>query len=786
MTNMKFSARAVVLASSAFALLPLCDAAQNPAQAQDQSQSSVTLPQINVTAPSPIVRRPAAPTRQAAPARRVRTATPAPAPSPPPAPLLGSLPIVSDQFATVTVVPREEIQRSPGTTLGDLLFSKPGITGSSFAPGAASRPIVRGLDVNRVGIVDNGIGGGGVSDLGEDHFVPVDPLTSDRIEVIRGPATLRYGSQSIGGVVSSSNNRIPDTLPCPPAIAWSKGCSQFETRGAWSSVDSGVEGAMIADMAAGNFAFHGDVFGRRTKDYRIPNYPYLGEVDPAATQPDAFNGRQPNSAARSNGWSLGGSHFFTGGYAGLAVTQNNSRYRIPGQDGDIEQALIDARQTKVTSKGEFRPQSSAVDAIRYWLGYVDYKHDERGLEVPGDPTTEGIHQTFTNKEQEGRVEVQFAPFRANFAAITTAVGVQAGHQRLTASSPEEPGSPLNGLFDPNKNSRIAGYIFNELEFSPVTKAQIAGRIEHVSLNGRAPGAIPDTFADPMALGTATDRDLNFTPKSASVGLIQNLPPFGPVSGLVASVTAQYVERAPKPAELFSRGTHHATETFDIGDPNLKIEKAKSVEIGLRKPGGRFRFEATAYYTRFDDFIFRRLTGNTCDEASCVDPADALFPLELQQARYSQRDATFRGGEFQFQWDIHPMWRGFWGVDGQYDIVRATFTDGTNVPRIPPHRVGGGVYFRSAEWLARISLLHAFKQSDIALLGETPTDSYNLLKVELSHTEVFKQDNFGRKEITVGIVGNNLLNEDIRNHVSYTKDSVLMPGAGVRVFANIKY
>jgi iron complex outermembrane receptor protein len=133
-----------------------------------------------------------------------------------------------------------------------------------------------------------------------------------------------------------------------------------------------------------------------------------------------------------------------------------------------------------------------------------------------------------------------------------------------------------------------------------------------------------------------------------------------------------------------------------------------------------------------------------------------------------------------------MWRGFWGVDGQYDIVRATFTDGTNVPRIPPQRIGGGVYFRSAEWLARVSLLHAFAQNDIALIGETPTAGYNLLKVELSHTEVFKNDKFGRREVTVGIVGNNLLNADIRNSVSYTKDEVLMPGAGVRVFANVKY
>ena len=109
-----------------------------------------------------------------------------------------------------------------------------------------------------------------------------------------------------------------------------------------------------------------------------------------------------------------------------------------------------------------------------------------------------------------------------------------------------------------------------------------------------------------------------------------------------------------------------------------------------------------------------------------------------------------------------MWRGFFGVEGQYDIVRATFTDGTNVPRIPPQRIGGGVYFRSAAWLARVNLLHAFKQDDVALVGETPTDGYNLLRAELCHTTVLRDDAFGRKQITVGVVGNNLLNEDIRN------------------------
>ena len=713
----------------------------------------------------------------------------------------GALPIVTDQFATVTVVPREEIQRSPGSTLGDVLFSKPGITGSSFAPGAASRPIIRGLDVNRVGIVQNGIGGGGVSDLGEDHFVPVNPLATNQIEVIRGPATLRYGSQSIGGVVSATDNRIPDVLPCGPLsplrplpgidMAWPssaapQGCTSVETRGAVSSVDNGREGGVLLDTGTGNFAFHADAFGRRTENYRVPSYPYLVAPDPAelpfATQPGGFNGRQPNSGTRSSEASVGGSYLFQGGFAGIAYVRNNNLYAIPGADGEGHGTRIDARQDKVIGKGEVRPATSGIDAIRYWWGYTDYKHNEIGLADAADPLTDGIRQTFTNKDMEGRVEIQLMPFNLRFAELTTALGVQGGHQQLTAPSPDDVGSPINGLFDPNKNSRTAGYIFNEFKFSDTTKAQIAGRIEHVNLSGTTPAFIPAVFdlnADPGSIGPATARNLSFTPKSVSVGLIQNLP-----WDLVGSATAQYVERAPKPAELFSRGGHDATGTFDIGDPNLKTEVAKSVEVGLRRAKGPIRFELTGYYTKFDGFIFRRLTGITCADGVCIDPAAGT--LELNQAIYSQRDATFRGGEFQFQWDTLPMWQGFWGIDGQYDIVRATFSDGTNVPRIPPQRVGGGVYFRNAAWLARVSLLHAFAQNNIAIVGETPTGSYNLLRVEISHTREFKNDPTGIKKLTVGVVGNNLLNDDIRNHVSYTKDQVLMPGAGVRVFASVKY
>ena len=741
-----------------------------------EAPAQTALPPIVVTAPSPI-RRPAPAPVPDAPVEITVTPT---------APTLGVLPIVTDQFATVTVIPNEELRRTPSATLGDLLFAKPGITGSSFAPGAASRPIIRGLDVNRVGITENGLGAGGVSDLGEDHFVPVNPLVSNQIEVIRGPATLRYGSQSIGGVVSATNNRIPDAFPpcrdryvistfarlpvkAAPVSSEPGACANVEFRGAATTVDNGLEGGVLLDAAAGNIAVHADAFGRKSDDYRIPSYPYL--FDP--TRP--FNGRQPNSFSRTDSESIGASYIFNEGFIGAAVTQNNALYGIPGIDGENHQTRIDAHETKFTSKGEYRPMAGGIDAVRFWYGFTDYKHQEIGLEDPLDLASTIVHQTFTNKEHEGRAEVQLLPFDLRFATLTTALGVQAGQQKLTA--PGDAPGPFSGLFDPNDNRRVAGYMFNEFRFSDWTRAQIAGRIEHVKLNGNTPDFPVDFLPDGNDL-VASQRNLAFTPKSVSVGLLQNLP-----WDLVGSITAQRVERAPKPAELFSRGPHDATATFDIGNPNLNIEVASSVEVGLRRAVGPLRFEATAYYTRFQGFIFRRLTGVMCDETfeSCGDPA-----AELNQAVYTQRDATFRGGEFQVQYDVARAFNGVWGLEGQFDVVRATFDDGTNVPRIPPMRVGGGVFYRDSNWLARVNLLHAFPQNDIAP-NETPTAGYNLLRAEVSYSHKVRNPRLGEpREFIVGLRGDNLLNETIRNSVSYTKDQVLMPGAGVRAFANVKW
>jgi iron complex outermembrane receptor protein len=400
------------------------------------------------------------------------------------------------------------------------------------------------------------------------------------------------------------------------------------------------------------------------------------------------------------------------------------------------------------------------------LGATDYKHNELGIGADG---FDGIQQTFTNKGQEGRLEVQLAPVDVRFAALTTAFGIQASHLDLTAPGVSD------GLFDPNQMTSAAGFVFSEFKFNPTSRMQIAGRVESVTAKGTG-FEFPPEFLPPPDEPTGTAATRHFTPKSGAIGFLQDLP-----WNLVASVTGQSVERAPRTPELFSRGPHDATATFEIGNPDLKIESAKTIEIGLRRAQGPVRFEATAYYTRFNDFIFKRLTGVQCgdDFASCG------IETELNQIVYSQRDAIFRGGEFQSQIDVLPLWGGMFGVENQFDVVRATFLDGSNVPRIPPVRAGGGVFWRDAAWLARVNLLHAFAHTEIAE-HETPTDGYNLLKAELSYTKKFRPDGFSPTSVTYGVTGNNLLNEDIRNSASFKKDEVLLPGRSFRLFATVRF
>lgn len=731
--------------SSATSTQPSAPAPSSPAQAN--SPSEIEIPQVTVEGRQP---RPARRTARNGPAGRPTAARSTPAPAPPPTATSAVPPFAPSALTG------DQIQASASPSFGNLFFTAPGATSAGLST-QSSRPVLRGLSDAKVRIQENGIGSVDVSDIAQDHGVPLDPLALQKTEIFRGPGALRFGTQAVGGIVDVTNNRIPTAAPIGGMAA--------ELRSAVTSVDNGWESGLLLDAGGGNVAVHADVYGRGGQDYRIPSYPYLVPPSPAP----AFNGRQPNSAMQSAGAAIGGSYLFDGGYAGLSISRFTSDYHVPGIASAESQQHNDLEQTKIMSKGEYRPDAVAFAAVRYWLGYSDYRHDEVDVNQTAFGTFQTIGATFKNRATEGKFEVESQPVVTPLGALTSIVGVQGAYQRLDTIG--------QAIMLPAQTTTAAGYFFEEMRHTDTLRTLLAGRIESVDVAGTS-FEFPSNNLPPPNLPTSSASRSDFLPTSLSFGVIKDLPSY-----LQASLTLQRIQRAPRALELFASGPDDSEKTFKIGNPDLTLETANTAEIGLKRILGDVRFDANLYYTRYDKFIFGQSTGNFCGATFATCAAGGTG--DYIQVAYSQRDAIFRGGELSWQWDVSPLSGGIFGLEGQFDMVRATFTDGTNVPRIPPMRLGGGVYWRSDEWYARLNLLHAFRQNDFAQF-DTPTDGYNLLKFQLEHRQRWKDSPWGAVELATGLIGDNLLNADIRNSVQFHKDEILQPGRTVKLFVNVKY
>ena len=712
-----------------------------PAQAAD----TVQLPAVTVTTASPVAKPKK--TKHKSTSTAPASGEPAEAPSAPlPAAELQPLPgaIVDDQsFVAVTVATSREFTANGGATITDTLEVKPGIAGTNFAPGA-NRPIIRGLDSYRVRTQENGIGTHDVAAISEDHAIPLDPLAADRVEVVRGPATLRYGSQAIGGVVAAENERIPTFIP--------KGGFSGRIIGGFTSVDDGADGALSATAGAGGVAVHADGFKRSADDYQSPRGTVL------------------NSFVESEGASIGTSLIGTDGFVGVSFTRFASLYGIPGEEAEEGvNPKIDMEQNKFMARGEWRVRSSGIDAIRFWFGASDYAHDELAIHDPTVDTEFEVASRFTNRDQEARVEIQHTPFMTAFGELSGAIGAHVDNRDTRGQSFEG-----DSLLEPAQTQSVAAFWFEELAVTRQLRLQAATRVEHTAVDGTGWADVTDPLAPVVFTG-----ERSFVPVSGGIGLLYALTP-----EVEARLNGQYVERAPDAAELFSKGMHEATGTFEIGNPFLTKEKAATAEVGLKKSKGPYRFDAAAYYTRYYGFIYRQLTGVECGTflVECGAPPG---PETFEQVFFQQRDATFYGAELAAQLDVGRVWNGIWGIDAQYDFVRAQFEDGENVPRIPPHRLGGGVYYHDAAWLARVRLLHAFAQDQIGL-NEIETPGYTLVSAELSYTTDVKAPDGTASQVTIGIKGENLADEEVLDHTSFKRrEDVLQPGASVRAFGIVK-
>lgn len=636
------------------------------------------------------------------------------------------------QVQPATLLTGDDLRLKLQPTLGETLSGEPGVSSTAFGPGA-SRPIVRGLGDDRVRVLQNGTSVLDVSNVSPDHAVAVDPLSIRSVEIVRGPATLLYGPNTIGGVVNVIDDRIPQEKF---EGKWPTG--KFETQ--LGSADDLFSQSGAVNWGAGPLVFHLDGFNRDTNDLEIPGYARserLRREDPLPAGEDEPHGTLPNSATASKGASLGASYIFEKGYLGLSYSGIDSNYGTVAEP-DV---TIDLRQRRWDVRGAAYSPAPWIKEVNFKLGHSDYEHTEFEGPVPGT--------RFEIQGYDGRVELlheKSGPFEGAF-------GVESQYSDFSALGEE-------AFLPPVKTHVNSLFVFEEI---PVDRFryQFGARYDRQS---------NETAAND-AFGPGVDRD--FDAFSTSGGIV-----FTPVDDYAISLSAAYTQRPPTYVELFADGPHVATGTFEIGDDDLGTEDSLSLDLSLRKRAGRVTGSLSGFYYRFNGFISQQPTGGT-------DPDEGL-PIYAYQAI----GANFCGGELETTFHLlQPVQVPAAETDAkspvpptsdtQLDLIlRADYVhaedrgSGEAIPRIPPFRFSAALDFTQGPFDARLEGQYAASQHRHADY-ELPTDSYFLLNASVSY-ELW----LGAVATTFYLKGVNLTDEEARQSTSFLKDIAPLAGRGV--------
>lgn len=633
-------------------------------------------------------------------------------------------PFGSQENATILsparVLSGDALRDKIGGSLGETLMQEPGIHSSGFSTGS-SRPIIRGLEGPRVKILQNGMSNGDLSAISNDHAVGASSLSAQQIEILRGPATLLYGSGAIGGAINIVNGRIPTRLEERPV-------GEAELRA--SSVDNGSAFAFTADRAAGNIGLHIDGNMLRAGDYRIPGNSLI----------DGEGGdirRLTFSGNRENNLGVGASMIQSWGYVGASVSQIDKLYGIRGRD---ESSKIDLLQTRFDVDSLIRSPFDGFDALRIKLGQSDYRHTE--LDGGVDP-----HVKFTNRSLESRIELSHQPvagWRGRLGMQTDGSTVQA----LNLEHPDESTVPRT------RSNSTAAFIVEETDIGSV-RLNAGARIEQV---GRRP---------------TDNTNRNFTLGSASFGALWGFTP-----GYALGSTLSLAQRAPTTEELYSNGAHHPTETYDRGDSNLRRETSRNIDISLQKTEDRLRWKGNLFQNRVSNFVYGRLGGEVCSEdgeaygngSNCTDGE------ALRNRSFSQADATIRGYELDISYNQYEY--GWFGR-AFADDSRGTLDNLGHLPLQPVMRLGTTIGYQDANWRSSLSILNASSQNRLATSPVYEDEDGTTEKATRGYTRVDAniswRQRIGENELTWFASARNLLNEEIRLSTSLLKDYVPQPG-----------
>ena len=588
------------------------------------------------------------------------------------------------------------------STLGETLDGTPGVSSTYFGPNA-SRPVIRGLDGDRIRILQNSGASLDASGLSFDHAVPSDPISMERIEVLRGPGALLYGGNAVGGVVNVIDNRIPRE-----ALYDAKGGVAGKIDFGIASGNAKKRAGLLLETGTDRYALHADVFGRRTEDVNVP----ADLVCTKATSP-AVQRKICNSAATASGGALGGSVFFNQGYLGLSVSDFRTNYGTVAEDA----VTIDMQTRRYALEGEIRGLGGFLQSIKAQASRTEYQHTE----FEGSETG----TVFKNNGSDLRVQAR----HAKLGALDGVVGVQFDESQFSADGAE--------AFAPYSSTRQAALFAHEELSTSWGKLSFGARVESVNIESQG---------NPQ-VARFTPASRSFNPTSYALGALWKVAPQWQLTGNLS-----YSERAPKDYELFADGPHVATNAYEVGNVNFSKEQSTNLDIGVKWAHGANNFGVSAFVNQFNNYIALDATGvlrdsdgnggaglngglgvtdsGNGDNTSMESGGAAGI---LSEFAYRQVGARFTGLEASGNIRLIDSGQTL-DLALSADLVRATnTTTGQNLPRIAPARVGAALAWSQGAWGAGFAINHVAAQNDVAP-GQPATAAYTMLNASLRYQQ----------------------------------------------------
>lgn len=617
-------------------------------------------------------------------------------------------------FAVADHVIEQKDLAERSATLGDALSGEVGVHTNQFGAGS-SRPVIRGQDGARVKVLQNASENIDVSTLSPDHAVTVDPLLAKKVEIIQGPSTLLYGAGTVGGLVNVTDSKIPTQMP-ENGYEGNVGL-RYNTGSDEKLVSAGVT-VGLGDQVA----LRVEGLKREANDYIAPDYFHEGEKER----------RVDNTFAKGQTVNVGLSWIYDRGFTGISYSNRQDQYGLPGHSHEYESChlhglslhcgdhdpddghdhdheehahdagpWIDLKSERYDVRTELDNPFAGFKTLRAQASYTDYQHDEIEEET--------IATRFKNKGYDGRLELVHNPL----GAWEGVIGTQYGQQKLKLTGEE-------AFLAPNTTKKWSVFALEHAQFNDV----------HVELAARAEQQKID-------IDDATKKDFDGSAFSVSGAANWEFAPHYKLS-LVTS----HQERLPLAQELYANGGHFATNTYELGNDQLKKEQSNNVELGFHYDDDQLDYHVHVYHNWFDDYIYAQ----TLDRYK-----------DFRLVQYAQDKAKFYGAEAEVGYQVSSIYK----LSAFGDYVRGKI-DNDNAPRVPAGRLGtkvnadfGDGFSGSAEYY------HVFQQDKIAAY-ETDTQSYNMLNLGVAYSGNYS--NVG--DYRVFLNANNVLDDQVYQHASF--------------------